>query len=277
MNKHFFAAVSAAFLCLLPRELPAAEPFFTDARKFQLAARAEFEELGRDFSGAAYVSASGRYLVLDDTCKIFEMNIDGGEIRHQRTVRLRGLEDCEDIAVLADGRVAVTEERKGNLVFFKLGSETVSVDCSAECEVFHLTDIKGFRRKNSGLEALASDRAGDELYAGKEEFPRKIFRVTMGRAGLKSETPWDAEALLPAGSDIAGMEYFEGSLFILDERGKMLRQVDPENGKILSSFSLPRRRGLHRCEGISMTRKDRGIEMVITAEKNEVLVYRSGN
>lgn len=258
---------------LLPFFAHAAGPLFTGDRKVSLSATQEFPKLGKDFSGAAYVQNTGRYLILDDSCKIFEMSYADGWIEHHRTVKITGADDCEDITVLADGRVAMTEEGRGKLALFTLRSDAYFVDCKKECENVHVDDVRGLTGKNTGLEALASN--GRVLYAGKEESPRKIYRLSFQNKKYKATVPWDAEKILPDGSDIAGMVFFEGSLFILDERKETVRQVDPANGKILSSFNLPHFNSpRHRYEGIAMVRRGKDVEMLIAAEKNEIQVYK---
>lgn len=250
----------------------AAAPFFDKERKVTLAASREFPELGKNFSGAVYYPENGRYLVLDDSCKIIEISYSEEWIEAVGSIKIKGLKDCEDIAVLTDGSVAVTEERKGNIVFFDLPVKNI-LDCKKNCEVFHVEKMKSLTRPNTGLEALTA--SGPVLYAGKEEFPRKIYRLTSQNKSYKVTVPWNAEKSLPEGSDISGMVYFENSLFILDERGETVRQVEPSSGKILSSYVLPKFSVFsHQYEGIAMVRRGKSVEMLIAAEKNEIQVYR---
>lgn len=264
-----------AFVWTLPPALSAEEPFFTSDRKVTLAALREFPRLGNDFSGAVYDPQSQRYWIVDDRCKMFEFSFQDGRLEHKRTVKLKGLEDCEDLVIFEDGSFAVTEERRGNLAFFSAAPETGEIRCPKDCRMLPVDQVWTLLRQNSGLEGLALN--GGVLYAGKEDFPRKIYKITPRQEGYEITQPWNAEEKLPAGSDLAGMTFFEGSLFILDEPGEKIRQVDPLNGKILSSYALPHSdMPRHRYEGIAMARKGNTIEMLIAAEKHEVRIYEMG-
>lgn len=269
---NFYALLIFLALFLSP-QLFAAEPFFTKERKVMLAASREFPERGKDFSGAAYFPQTGHYLVLDDSCQIFEVEYSDGWLEAVRGIKVKGLKDCEDIAVLPDAGLAVTEERRGNLAFFRLPGAQEKISCPEDCRIFHLDKVRSLKRPNAGLEALAVN--GPILYAGKEEYPRKIYRLTFQNKSYKPVVPWDAEEKLPKGSDVAGMVYFEGALFILDERGETVRQVEPASGNILSAFTLPHFTApSHKYEGIAMARKGKTVEMLIAAEKSEIQVYR---
>ncbi len=247
---------------------------------FKIEARKNFRELGRDFSGITYVPETDRYWVLDDTCALFEMKIEGEKIESLRTVRFKGLDDCEAVTTLPPEkpgviRMAVTEERRGNVAFFEIGPDTQEIDCPAQCRVEHVINISIFSfNRNTGLEAMTA-APGGVLYIAEEEFPRRMWRTVFQPGKLELSKIWDAEAMLPSGSDIADLTWFDNSLFVLDERAQNLRRVDPETGKILFTYKLPQRFGdLHRYEGVAIVRKNGKIEMVLASEKNEVMVLR---
>lgn len=280
-------AAWAVGLVLMPLDGAAEEPraFFSSPESFEIIARAEFKGLARDFSDVVFMPDTGNLMVVDDECSLFEMSAETGKIVLRRTVKLLGLKDCEAAAVLPDqgagDRIGIAEERRGRLAVFTLDSKASAVDCRRECTFYPVDRVTTFWRQNSGLEAMTVDKTGAQpvIYFGKEEHPKKIYRAVMDAQGLQISQPWDAEKLLPQSSDIAGMEYFEGALFLLDERREMVRQVHPSSGQVISSFQLPPRPWVigHRYEGIALMKKPDSVWMAVAAEKNEILLFRRKN
>lgn len=249
----------------------------------QLIQYEEFPSEGSDFSGITHIPESERYLVIDDSCKVIEIDTAGDELTILRNVKLKGLDDCEAIAFMeAKGerhyKVAVTEERHGNLVVFEIPEKAEEIKIKETAESYFVDDVTTFFRRNSGLEALCkvdSENGIDLFYVGKEEKPKKVYEVRLEDNEIQVREPWDAEEKFPKNGDIAAMDFFEGALWILDERLSRVYEVKPENGEITGMWQLPKLGGFKRYEGISVTRRDGGtIQIVVVAEENSIFVFQ---
>jgi len=258
------------------------KPFFSKERNFQLIFKEEILGFGRNFSGITRIPETGNYFVIDDLeNNILEFQIEGATVTYQRTIELQGFHDIEAIGYVrplggGNYQIAVAEEQRGTFALFSVGPKIDLVDYHSDCEIFFIDDVSTFMRKNSGIESLCVDHTSSDpivYYFAKEEFPRKIYRGIIDGNKLKITIPWDADELFPHGGDIADLFYFRDNLFVLDERKDAIRQVDPENGDIISRFQLPPS-GYHKYEGLSIYDRGNGtLEMIIVAEDHEILIY----
>ncbi len=255
------------------------EAFFTPQNPPQLVLQEEMKGLGNNFSAIVHASAVEHYFILDDSCQLFEIGIKSQRPVLVRKIILNGFDDCEGLAILNRQStpdilsMAVSEESRGTLAKFDLKKNQSQIR-RQDVQVYFVEKVTTFWRRNSGLEALAVNEGviPPIFYLGKEEFPRRIYQ---GNTEQKKWTalPWNAEAVLPMGSDIAELLYFENSLFVLNERQDRIHQMDLKTGKILSEFKLPFS-GWNKYEGLSIfRRKDGDYEMMIAAEKHELLLY----
>lgn len=286
MNRrfHFFLFFSVLTFCFSASSRAEEQGFFSSA-KVRLIFDVYLPKTGSDFSGVNYVPSKARYLIIDDHCKIFEVAVKDNRPENLRTVRLKGLRDCEAITHLPFQsergmiRIAIAEEGKGTFSLFDLRDGVTSIN-RTEMQIFLVAKMGTFLKDNTGLEAMAAEEMSPQdpplFYFGKEEFPRVLYRgVLKDGKDLKVEIPWDAEQKLPASSDIAELFLLDGKLFVLDQRGSKIRQVNPQTGNILSEFQLPiPTKWGERFEGISIFRKQAGLyQMMIVGEKNRILFY----
>jgi len=237
-----------------------------------------FREQGNDFSGVARVPGTDRFLVIDDSCKLLEFTITPEKISIERALMLNGLDDCEAIVVLPSEqnkqyRVAVTEERRGNVAVFSLKPTDQEVDCARDCRTYPIDNVSTFWRPNSGLEGMALVAFQDVpvLYIAKEEYPKRMYRVELGADAPKVSIPWDAQQRFPIKGDIAGLTFFEGNLWVLDERLEQLYEVSLADGHLLNRWSLPASGFWDRHEGLAVSRSDaETIQIVMVSERHSV-------
>lgn len=233
---------------------------------------------GNDFSGLEKIPGQNTYLIVDDSCHILAAALEEREVLLKRRIRLRGLNDCEAVVFLEGSesvgwRVGVTEERRGKIALMTIAPETREIDCRKECERFAVDDMRVYGNANRGLEAMAVAEDGT-LFIGKEEQPRMIYRVRPDAGSFEITVPWDAEAVLPADSDIAGLDFFEGYLWILDERLNRIYAVKPESGETVRTWQLPKPGWFRAYEGIVVSRLESGtIQVVIAAERSWIYVF----
>lgn len=282
----FIFLLSLVFLTLKGSSLFATEEnkaFFTPNTKVELVLKQDIKSFGDNFSGVAYVPSIDHYFILDDSCEIYEVIIDEKGIIPVRTIPLIGFKDCEAIVHLpaeskpGSLRLAVTEERIGTVAFFDVKGPVPMIK-REQARVFHVDEMTSFWRRNAGLEAMAVDGSFADhpiFYFGKEEFPRRIYRGVFNKKGQLAVSPvWDAEKRLAKGSDIAELYFLDDALFVLDQRGGNIVEVNDDTGEILSGFKLPPS-GWNKYEGLSIIRSSEGeYEMVIVAERHRVLLYK---
>ncbi len=239
---------------------------------------------GKDFSGIVFSQFTRTYFIIDDRCRIIEIDTGpgGGSFNILRQINLKGLDDCEAIALTGRGskeefEIVVAEERRGNLAFMELSEKTQEISFNSKDRIKHVMNVGPFWQRNRGIEALAIDGSDQEeqvFYIGKEEMPRKILKGKISGDVLNLRIPWNAENLLPMGSDIAEMTFYEGMLFLVNERQGFVYQIDPDVGNIISSFKLPGA-GREQYEGISFSPlSSTEHEMILVSEKSNVWLFR---
>ena len=259
----------------------AKEPFFSKNESLQLIRHQSFKRLGRDFSGVTLVPDTDRILIIDDSCTILEMQVSSEAFNPLRSISVQGLEDCEAISTLSSSHeslsIAVAEERKGNIVVFNLRPKTKKITCPEDCEIYFVDKMQTFFRRNSGIEAMATQSLSDKklFYIGKEEFPKKVYTGMLEKNEFKVKELWNAEESLPYEGDIAGMFFYQDQLFILDERMRRIRQVDAKTGVIFSELRLPKKKMFQIYEGIAFRKNaSRNLEIIVVAEKNSVFLFQ---
>lgn len=103
---------------------------------------------------------------------LVELSLTGDVLR---TIPLLGLSNPEGVAVLENGNVAVTDERRNTLTIFHVDPQTAELSTKSLAE-FPLGNIG---KKNKGFEGIAWDPRQQRLLLSKE---RAAGRATAGRA-----------------------------------------------------------------------------------------------
>lgn len=99
---------------------------------------------------------------------LVELSLTGDVLR---TIPLLGLSNPEGVAVLENGNVAVTDERRNTLTIFHVDPQTAELSTKSLAE-FPLGNIG---KKNKGFEGIAWDPRQQRLLLSKERDPMTLF------------------------------------------------------------------------------------------------------
>ncbi|MBD9413208.1 SdiA-regulated domain-containing protein [Pseudomonas sp. PDM16] len=190
-----------------------------------------------------------------------------------RRIALKGFSNPEGVAVLENGNIAVTDERKRNLSIFELTADTEELDI-ADAQPFDL----GFADAgNKGFEGIAWDPAQQRLLLGKERAPTAMFSLgSDGQHLLDQELqPLPSYGLGMRNLSALSVDPRTGHILALSAQSRLLLELD-EKGDPVSFISLiGGRSGLEeripRAEGVAMD-EDGTIYMV--SEPNLFYVFR---
>ncbi len=190
-----------------------------------------------------------------------------------RRIALKGFANPEGVAVLENGNIAVTDERKRNLSIFTLTADTEELDI-ADAKLFDL----GFPDAgNKGFEGIAWDPAQQRLLLGKERSPTAMFSLgSDGQRLLDQELrPLPSYGLGMRNLSALSVDPRTGHILALSAQSRLLLELD-EKGDPVSFISLiGGRSGLEqripRAEGVAMD-EDGTIYMV--SEPNLFYVFR---
>jgi|SRR5690606_14331527 len=190
-----------------------------------------------------------------------------------RRIALKGFANPEGVAVLENGMIAVTDERKRSLSLFELDAQTRELDL-ADARPFDL----GFPDAgNKGFEGIAWDPAQQRLLLGKEREPTAMFSLDSdGRRLLEQEL----QPLPDYGLDMRNLSALSvdprtGHILALSAQSRLLLELD-ERGEPVSFISLlGGRSGLEspipRAEGVAM---DEEGTIYMVSEPNLFYVFR---
>lgn len=190
-----------------------------------------------------------------------------------RRIALKGFSNPEGVAVLENGNIAVTDERKRNLSIFELTADTEELDI-ADAQPFDL----GFADAgNKGFEGIAWDPGQQRLLLGKERAPTAMFSLgSDGQHLLDQELqPLPSYGLGMRNLSALSVDPRTGHILALSAQSRLLLELD-EKGDPVSFISLiGGRSGLEeripRAEGVAMD-EDGTIYMV--SEPNLFYVFR---
>ncbi len=149
------------------------------------------------------------------------------------------IRDAESIESLGDNRFALVDEHNSRLWIL-----TISDDFKISIAKQFKPDFFG-KARNRGIEGLAWAERDNTLWLAKEREPVELYRIRWLPETQHLSDLNDAGHIadkLPL-SDISGMDYYGGHLLILSHESKLLLEVDPERGDVVSR--MPLRAGLH--------------------------------
>ncbi|WP_137973704.1 SdiA-regulated domain-containing protein [Pseudomonas sp. F(2018)] len=189
-----------------------------------------------------------------------------------RRIALKGFSNPEGVAVLENGNIAVTDERRRNLSIFELNPLTRELDL-ADAKPFDL----GFPDAgNKGFEGIAWDPARQRLLLGKERTPRMFSLGSDGQHLLDNELqPLPSYGLGMRNLSALSVDPRTGHILALSAQSHLLLELD-ERGEPVSFISLiggqsGLDRRIPRAEGVAMD-EDGTIYMV--SEPNLFYVFR---
>lgn len=193
-----------------------------------------------------------------------------------RRIVLKGFSNPEGVAILENGNIAVTDERKRNLSIFELNPLTRELDL-ADAHPFDL----GFPDSgNKGFEGIAWDPAQGRLLLGKEREPTSMYSLDSDGDQLLSSTlqPLPGYGLGLRNLSALSVDPRTGHILVLSAQSNLLLELD-EQGQPLSFISLlggmnGLEKRIPRAEGVAMD-EDGTIYMV--SEPNLFYVFRKGD
>jgi len=191
-----------------------------------------------DLSGLTYAPERGTLLaILNAPATIVELSLAGQVLR---TVRLEGFDDTEDLAWAGSNRVAVVEERRGNLCLLDL---PLDGDRIAYKDVA-VWPVAKPNPKNDGLEGVTLDAAGMRYILVKEKKPSIILEVmwVSDRPLLpvgQARPLYDAEDPGPALGDFSAVSWQAPSarLFVLSDESRCVVELTA-SGKEVARLRL---------------------------------------
>ncbi|MHA6198355.1 SdiA-regulated domain-containing protein [Pseudomonas wadenswilerensis] len=198
---------------------------------------------------------------------LVELTLDGDVLRK---IPLVGWSNPEGVAVMADGRIAIVDERLHNLVLIKLDDATHELNAKD----FPQYDLGPSEDQNKAFESIAWDPAQQRLVLGEERPPRLFTWSTDGRSDLTGNKQELANDDLDLRNLSAiGIDPRTGHMLALSADSNMLLELDEKGEQVsfmtlLGGFNGLAKR-IPRAEGVAM---DEAGTLYMVSEPN--LFYR---
>lgn len=181
---------------------------------------------------------------------LVQLTLDGEVLRK---IPLVGWSNPEGVAVLEDGRLAIVDERRHDLVVVRVDAKTTSLDRAD----FQAHDLGDADKGNKGFEAIVWDPRRQRLIVGEERPPRLFAWNSDGHGNLMGEKyPLPSDQLDLRNLSATGMDPRTGHLLALSANSNMLLELD-EHGEQISFMTLlggfnGLQQTLPRAEGVAM-------------------------
>jgi uncharacterized protein YjiK len=210
------------------------------------------------------------FTVTGKTPMLVEISREGEVLRR---IPLNGFANLEGVAVLENGNVAVTDERRRTLSIFTLDPLTRELDVH-DADEFDL----GFADSgNKGFEGIAWDPAQGRLLLGKEREPTAMFSLASdGSRSLAGELqPLPSYGLGMRNLSALSVDPRTGHVLALSAQSNLLLELD-EAGEPVSFISLlggfnGLESRIPRAEGVAM---DETGDIYMVSEPNLFYVFR---
>lgn len=210
------------------------------------------------------------FTVTGKTPMLVEISREGDVLRR---IPLNGFANLEGVAVLENGNVAVTDERRRTLSIFTLDPLTRELDVN-DADEFDL----GFADSgNKGFEGIAWDPAQGRLLLGKEREPTAMFSLASdGSRSLAGELqPLPSYGLGMRNLSALSVDPRTGHVLALSAQSNLLLELD-EAGEPVSFISLlggfnGLESRIPRAEGVAM---DEAGDIYMVSEPNLFYVFR---
>ena len=183
-------------------------------------------------SDLAYNPVTGTlFTVTGKVPQLVELTRDGDVLRR---IPLKGFSNPEGVAVLENGNVAVTDERRRSLSIFRLDPLTRELDVSQGDEF----DLGFPDSGNKGFEGIAWDPAQGRLLLGKERTPEMFSLASDGSRHLEGALrPLPGYGLGMRNLSALSVDPRTGHLLVLSAQSNLLLELD-ETGEPVSFISL---------------------------------------
>ncbi|MBF8781546.1 SdiA-regulated domain-containing protein [Pseudomonas fulva] len=181
---------------------------------------------------------------------LVELNLDGDVLRK---IPLVGWSNPEGVAVLPDGRLAIVDERRHDMVLVRVDAQTTSL----RREDFASHDLGESPNGNKGFEGVAWDPLRQRILLGEERPPQLYAWNSDGRSPLKGEKfALPSDQLDLRNLSALSIDPRTGHLLALSADSNMLLELD-EHGEQVSFMTLlggfnGLKSTLPRAEGVAM-------------------------
>ena len=206
--------------------------------------------------------------------KLVELSLQGDVLR---VVELRGFSDPEGVEVLSDGRIAIIDERRGQMTIFRLPPDANFID-GADLASISLGYLDA---GNKGFEGVAWDARNQRMLLAKERSPFGLFSMPFPDQDEGDSTA--PQTLLELRSkqvfmrDLSSLAVDQrtGHVLVLSDESRMLLELDPQ-GNPVSFISLAVGfnglvRSIKQAEGVAM---DAEGTIYIVSEPNLFYVFK---
>ncbi|WPC04953.1 SdiA-regulated domain-containing protein [Pseudomonas benzenivorans] len=222
-------------------------------------------------SGLTYHPGSDTlFTVTGKNPQLVELSLDGEVLRR---IRLTGFADPEGVELVADGRLAIIDERQRKLTAFDLADDALSIDAAD----YPAVDLGFADAGNKGFEGIAWDSRRQRVLLGKERSPLGLFSLPFpgedGAVGALQPVP--APNLFVRDISSLSFDARTGHSLLLSDESQLLLELDGE-GEPVSFISLGSGRnglgrGIEQAEGVAM---DAAGAIYIVGEPNLLYVFK---
>ena len=206
--------------------------------------------------------------------KLVELSLAGEVLR---VVELRNFSDPEGVEGLSYGRIAIIDERRGQLLMFYLPLDAQFIDAAELTPLSLGRDFGG----NKGFEGVAWDARQQRMLFAKERSPFGLFSLPFPEAGHVPMASLEPLQELPSKQvfmrDFSSLSIDQrtGHLLVLSDESRMLLELD-EQGHPVSFMSLAMgfnglTRSIKQAEGVAM---DGQGTIYIVSEPNLFYVFK---
>lgn len=206
--------------------------------------------------------------------KLVELSLQGEVLR---VVELRSFFDPEGVEVLSDGRIAIIDERRGEMTIFHLAPDATFIDGATLATI----NLGYLNAGNKGFEGVAWDARNQRMLLAKERSPFGLFSLPFpDQQGSDSAAP---QILLELRSkqvfmrDLSSLAVDQrtGHVLVLSDESRMLLELDAQ-GNPVSFISLAMgfnglTRSIKQAEGVAM---DAQGTIYIVSEPNLFYVFK---
>lgn len=181
---------------------------------------------------------------------LVELSLDGDVLRK---MPLKGWNNPEGVTVLADGRLAIVDERDHTLTLVSVDDSTQALNIAD----FPQYDLGPSANQNKAFEAIAWDPQHQRIVLGEERPPRLFSWSTDGRSPLTGDKqPLPSDELDLRNLSALGIDPRTGHMLVLSADSNMLLELDEQGEQVSFMTLLGGFNGLEkripRAEGVAM-------------------------
>ncbi|NER62116.1 SdiA-regulated domain-containing protein [Pseudomonas sp. MAFF212428] len=181
---------------------------------------------------------------------LVELSLDGEVLRK---IPLKGWSNPEGVAVLADGRLAIVDERDHLMTLVSLDDSTQALNIAD----FPQYDLGRSDNQNKAFEAIAWDPRRQRIVLGEERPPRLFSWSTDGRSALTGDKqPLPNDELDLRNLSALGIDPRTGHMLVLSADSNLLLELNEQGEQVSFMTLLGGFNGLEkripRAEGVAM-------------------------